>query len=264
MFSETRPNVEKLINMKGTNMKRNILSVLTALIVLTLAANAFAQEYSVDMSFMSKYIWRGSVLADDAVFQPSLSGGMGNLSVNLWGNANIAGDDVVKQMSEWDYTVDYSSAVGAIGYSVGFIGYTFPNSGLPATTEIYVGANYDTMFSPSVTAYYDLDDVEGLYVSLGAGYSIPVAEITSIDIYGSLGLGDKNMNQFLYGSGDSGAGLADVLVGVSASFDILDNYSITPCVSLSSILDSEGQDVYDTADMDYTNVFFGLTFSAAY
>ena len=245
-------------------MKRSILIIMTALFVFTLSANVFAQEYSVDMSFMSKYVWRGSVLAEDAVFQPSLSGGMGNLSVNLWGNANIAGDDVVKQMSEWDYTVDYSSAVGAIGYSVGFIGYTFPNSGLPATTEIYVGASYDTILSPSVTAYYDLDDVEGLYVSLGAGYSIPVAEITSIDISGSLGFGDEKMNQFLYGSGDSGTGLADVLVGVSASFGIGECYSITPSVSLSSILDSDGQDVYDAADVDYTNVFFGLTLSAAY
>jgi len=188
---------------------------------------------------------------------------MGNLSVNLWGNANIGGDGA-KQMNEWDYTVDYSSAMGDVGYSVGIIGYTFPNTGGPGTTEIYVGASYDTILSPSLTVYYDIEAVEGAYVSLGAGYGIPVAEITSIDISGSLGFGSEKMNQMLYSNGSSGAGLADVLIGVSASFGILENYSVTPSVSLSSILDSDGKDAYDAAGVDYTNVFFGLTLSAAF
>ena len=245
-------------------MKRIALILALAIITTSFAPVASAQDFGVDLSYMSTYVWRGAVLTDDSVFQPSLTGAMGNLSVNLWGNMNLTDENGAAQMNEWDYTVDYSTSFDAIGLSVGIIGYTFPNSGGPGTTELYMGASYDTLFSPSVTIYQDIEAVSGTYVSLGAGYGIPVGDITCIDISGSLGFGSGDMNIALYGNPLSGAGLADVLVGVSAPFTITDTFSVTPSVSLASILDADGQDAYEAADSDYTNVFFGLTASAAF
>jgi hypothetical protein len=195
---------------------------------------------------------------------------MGALSVNLWGSMDLTDEKgATRQMSEWDYTVDYSSSIDAIeglGYSVGIIGYTFPNLGpvTTSTTEFYAGASYDTFLNPSVTIYYDVDDVEGAYVSIGGGYSVPIADITSLDISGSIGFGSEKMNQFLYGTATSGTGLSDLLLGVSASFDVLDSLSLTPAIMFSSILDSDGADAYDAADMDASRVFFGLTASTAF
>lgn len=248
-------------------MKRIIFNIVTALFFFTFSAHAFAENgprYRIDLSYMSKYVWRGAVFQGDGVFQPSLSGDMGNLSVNLWGNAGMTDKNGATQMNEWDYTIEYSYAAGSIGYSAGVIGYTFPNSGGPGTTEIYVGASYETILNPSLTFYYDLEAVEGTYISLGTGYRIPVGKITNLDILGAIGFGDEKMNRALYGSGFSGAGLADVLFGVSASFGILENFSVTPSVSFSSILDRDGQNSYDAMNMSYTNAFFGLTLSAAY
>ena len=244
-------------------MKRLILLSALTLMVSLFATASFAQDYSVDLSYMSKYVWRGAVFAEDAVFQPSLSAGMGNVSVNLWGNMDLTDENgTTRQFNEWDYTVDYSTAFGAIGVSAGMIGYTFPNAG-GHTNEMYVGASYDIIGAPGITVYKDLEATEGVYASISGGYSVPVAEITSIDIGAALGFGDTNNNKGMY-SGASEAGLSDLLVGVSATFGINDMFSVTPSVNFTTILDSDGQDAYDAMDVDYTNVFFGLTASAGF
>ncbi len=110
----------------------------------------------------------------------------------------------------------------------------------------------------------DVEAIDGTYVLLGAGYSIPVAEITCIDIAGSVGFGSENMNMGLYGSNKSGAGLSDLLIGVSAPFSVMEVISLTPSILFSSILDSDGSDAYDDAGMDASNVFFSLTASKAF
>jgi len=47
------------------------------------------------------------------------------------------------------------------------------------------------------------------------------------------------MNAALYGAPQSGAGLSDVLLGVSVPFAINEAISITPAIMLSSILESD-------------------------
>ncbi|MFC1552167.1 hypothetical protein ACFL6P_06320 [Candidatus Latescibacterota bacterium] len=253
-------------------MKSRTLSMLFAALLALSAStlSAFAAdgpEFGLDLAYASKYVWRGTVFADKGVFQPSLTGSMEKLSVNLWGNMDLTDENgITRKMNEWDYTVDYSSGIESVeglGYSVGIIGYTFPNGG-DSTTEFYVGTSYDTFFSPSVTVYKDVEAIDGTYVLLGGGYSVPVADITSIDISGSVGFGSENMNIGLYGAPTSGAGLSDLLLGVSASFDIMEVVSLTPSVKFSSILDSDGSDAYDAGGTDPSNMFFSLTASKAF
>jgi hypothetical protein len=242
----------------------NVKPLISALALsMTFAAAASAQDFSVDLSYMSKYVWRGAVLDENAVFQPSLTGGMGNLSVNLWGNMNLDTENSPRHLNEWDYTVDYSASFDKIGVSAGIIGYTFPNTGLLGTTELYVGASYDVICSPAVKVFQDIEGVDGTYVSLSGGYSVPVGELTAIDLGAAIGYGSGEMNQMLY-SAAAGAGLADVLVNVGATFPITELFSVTPSIIFTSILNSDGQDAYDAADKDYTNILFGLTASASF
>ncbi|MFC1537975.1 hypothetical protein ACFL6H_01000 [Candidatus Latescibacterota bacterium] len=245
-----------------------IFAAVLSISVSTLSSFAAdGPEFGLDLSYVGKYVWRGVVFAEDGVFQQSLTGSMKELSVNLWGNMDLTDENgTTRQMNEWDYTVDYSSGIGyfaGLGYSVGIIGYTFPNGG-DSTTEFYIGASYDTIGSPSITIYRDVEAINGTYVLLGGGYSFPVAEITSIDISGSIGFGSENMNVGLYGSPASGAGLSDLLLSVSAPFSVMDIVSLTPSVIFSSILDSDGSDAYDAAGMDASNVFFSLTASKSF
>jgi hypothetical protein len=245
-----------------------LFTAIIAVSVSTLSAFAAdGPEFGLDLAYASKYVWRGAVFAEKGVFQPSLTGSMEELSVNLWGNMDLTDENgITRKMNEWDYTVDYSSGIESLeslGYSVGIIGYTFPNGG-DSTTEFYVGASYDTFLSPSVTVYKDVEAINGTYVLLDGGYSVPVADITSIDISGSVGFGSEDMNIGLFDTPTSGAGLSDLLLGVSASFDVMESLSLTPSVMLSSILDSDGSDAYDAAGADSDNVFFSLTASTPF
>ncbi|MFC1512112.1 hypothetical protein ACFL5H_02840 [Candidatus Latescibacterota bacterium] len=254
-------------------MKLRTLSIIFAA-VFALSINslsAFAvdsPEFGLDLAYASKYVWRGAVFATDGVFQPSLTGSMDELSVNLWGNMDLTDEKgITRKMNEWDYTVDYSSGIESIeglSYSVGIIGYTFPNGG-DSTTEFYAGASYDTFLSPSVTVYKDVEAIDGTYVLLGGGYSVPVADITSIDISGSVGFGSENMNMALYGSYESGAGISDALIVVSAPFAIAEYFFITAIIEVSSILDDDGIDTYEADDnLDPINIIIGLTFSTTF
>lgn len=246
-------------------MKRNVTILVAVLAIVFIGNDVCAQDLSLDLTYASMYVWRGAVFAEDGVFQPSFSGGMGNLSVNLWGNMDLTDENgTTRQMNEWDYTVDYSTAFDCIGVSGGIIGYTFPNSGGPGTTEFYLGASYDIVGAPSITIYRDVEAVNATYVSIAGGLSIPVAGITVLDVNGALGSGSAAMNRALYGNGASGAGLSDVLVGLSVPVTFTEMFTITPSLMLTSILDSDGEDSYDAAGADATNVVIGLTASAAF
>lgn len=245
-------------------MKRIVLLTVLTMMEALISAGAFAQEFTADFSYMSKYVWRGAVLAGDAVFQPSLTGSMGNLSVNMWGNMDLTGENgLARKMNEWDYTVGYSTSFGAIGVSSGIIGYTFPNSGGSGTTELYVGACYDIICAPSLIVYRDVEAVNGTYVSMGGCYHVPVAEPTAIDLAASLGFGSGGMKRALYSAAD-GAGPADLLVSVGAKVPINSFLSVTPRLILTSILDGDSRDAYDDAGLEYTNAIFGLSASAAF
>jgi hypothetical protein len=117
------------------NMKKGIL--LTAVILLSTAGFAQAQEGeltgTIDLTYLSKYIWRGIALYDSqSAIQPSIDldlygTGLG-LNV-LWSRANTSGFENL----EWvNLTLSYSSScfeyeTYATDYSVGWTYYEFPD-----------------------------------------------------------------------------------------------------------------------------------------
>ena len=141
---------------------------------------------------------------------------------------------------------------------------SFPHGG-GYTNEIYLGAGYDIIGSPSIKIYQDVEVVDGTYASFSAGYRFKVSDLTSIDISGAVGFGSENMNMALYGSSESGAGISDALIVVSAPFAIAEYFIITPIIAVSSILDDDGSDTYEADDnLDPINTIIGLTFSTTF
>jgi len=107
---------------------------------------------------------------------------------------------------EHDWSLDYSGDVPfdvpfveGVGFSTGVINYYFPSG--EDTTEVYLGFGFDLPLSPSVTVYWDVDDIKGTYASFGIGHSIEkVAELSpdmpiGMDIGLSLGWGSASYNK---------------------------------------------------------------------
>jgi uncharacterized protein (TIGR02001 family) len=219
---------------------------------------------SADITVASKYVWRGLVLTDDPVLQPSLTVDYKSLNLNVWGNTDLTDvNGTPGEINELDYTLSYSFAVNKVNLDLGVIQYTFPHTDFEPTTEIYGSAGLDMLLSPAVSIYYDVDEVNGLYGTLGISHSFSLGEVykgitPSLDLSGSIGYGSSNYNEGYFGVHSSG--LVDLLMTATLSVPIDEHLSVGPFVSFSQVLDS---DLKDAVDKDHAT-FFGGTLSLAF
>ena len=221
-----------------------------------------------DAALVSKYIWRGQRLTNDFSLQPSMTLGMGNFSINIWGNLDLAavneGDALFLpenpgsglpavadrsglkgKFSEVDYTFSYAAALNdAVSLDVGTIFYSFPerSASLATTTEIYGSLSFDAPLAPSATIYLDVDETSagdgssGLYFLLAGGHSIPFDHevFTGLDLSVSLGVVNSGFSNFYYGV--SSSGLHDLNVTAGLPIAMGDNWSGSFFISFSSLL----------------------------
>ena len=97
------------------------------------AATTEASDVSVtlDVPVLSAYVWRGQLLVDDPVLQPSLTASKGGFAINWWGNFNLddnaTGDDF--EFSEHDIGLSYGTTCPLTGADLtfGVVNYDFPN-----------------------------------------------------------------------------------------------------------------------------------------
>ncbi|MDQ6988914.1 MAG: hypothetical protein Q9M19_03455, partial [Mariprofundaceae bacterium] len=121
-----------------------------------------------DIGVQSQYIWRGDAQSvnNDLSVQGDAGIDAGNgFSANVWFATGV--DVGTGAETEVDFTVDYSGEAGDIGYSVGYIAYTYTDSALDFN-ELYAGGSFGIA---SLTAYYN-SDAKNLYTELGAGTTV--------------------------------------------------------------------------------------------
>lgn len=223
-------------------MNNRCLVLLSALVtLLPLAVRAQTKpEFSVETLVANRYVWRGIVVTDKPVLQPSVTAGLGGFSANIWGNVDLEnGESFDLNSNEIDYTADYSMSGGPLDFSVGAIHYTFPGTSTNATTEIYLGAGYPSLLNPSITVYRDVQDCDGAYVSAGMSPSFGLDQwSTSLEMSLSLGYGSGRYNAFYYG--DSGGGLTDLFLGLGMPFALSSRATLTPGIAYVELLADSG------------------------
>jgi len=254
--------------------KAKWLVIVLIMVVFGIGPVSAEEEIGFELTtdYSGKYIWRGQNLSDDPVFQPGISATYGNFTAGIWGNLDLTNiNDREGNFLEMDYYLDWSDDlpdVEGISYSAGLIYYDFPGSyangtRLPDTLEAYLGLNFDLPASPSITAYHDLDEAEGTYVSLGLGHSVEqVFELSpdvpvAMDIGATLGWGSDPYNKYYWGTDQSK--INDLVLSVSFPFEI-EGLTITPSLNYVTLLsdDIRDTDTYGT-DSDFFFIGIGLT-----
>ena len=249
--------------------ERMILLVLLATAAAGLFSEASAEEtkgisVSTDFTVASKYVWRGLVLTDDPVLQPSLTLDYKSLNLNVWGNTDLTdANGTPGEINELDYTLSYSFAVKNVNLTLGVIQYTFPHTDYEPTTEIYGSAGLDMLLSPTVNIYYDVDQVGGVYGTVGISHSFSLGEVykgisPSLDLSGSVGYGSPSYNEGYFGVHTSG--FVDLLLTAELAIPIDEHLSVAPFVSFSQVLDSKLRDAVE----DDNATFFGASLSFAF
>jgi hypothetical protein len=246
-----------------------ITTVALLMIVLTAIAPADDDEISVDFAadFAGKYIWRGQNLDDDPVFQPSIGASLGNFTASVWGNHELTnynrnGGD----MTEIDYALDYSDTVpgiDALGFSIGVIHYEFHSQSVPDTTELYWSLALDAPPAPTFTAYHDVDEADGSYLTFGVSHTFErIVELgpaipIDLELGATLGWGSASYNDYYWTTDQSK--LNDLVL--SAGFPVeLAGFTVTGFVNYVSLLsdDIRDTDAYDTAS-DYFYAGIGIS-----
>ncbi len=267
-------------------MKREIVNIFVLLTVLTLSvfttgvcAEEDAPEASVDVSILTDYVWRGYALSNDSiVIQPSATVTYKGFGINIWGNLDTDLDDGnpatanMAEFNETDITLSYDMSYEDWSFGAGYIYYGL--DGAPDTKELYFSVSYDTLLSPSVTVYRDIDEIPGWYVNLGAGHSIPLSGDINLDITGSLSYYSSSdsaeLDDSLIPTGDDYSGFHDGLISASVTFPVGKFISITPSLSCSFPLSDSAKNVIRANSMGLFNednstfIYGGITFSMAF
>lgn len=255
--------------------RKSKLSVLMCLLSF-LSTSVFAlDEVAFDLSadYYGKYIWRGQNQDDDPAFQPGFSATFKGFTAGIWGSLETTDiHDSKGEFREVDYYADYSADVPGIeglGFSIGAIYYDFPNTTVPSTTELYWGFSLDTLLSPSVTFYHDIDEADGLYISAGIGHSFDFGEDVpvAIDLGASLGWGDGSYNKYYWMDSVTelpikDSGFNDLSLSASFPFEV-GGWSITPSVNYVMLVDSDIKSA-DTYNKDSSAFFVGIGFSRGF
>jgi uncharacterized protein (TIGR02001 family) len=259
--------------------------VLGAAASLLVVPTASAQvTVGADVGIFSQYVWRGLTLTSKPVAQPdlylSLPIGTGSITAGGWGNVELGQyddtDDISEgggsagpDLTEFDWWAEYGNTLGKATYALGVTGYVYPNDfGLTSdnnTLEIYGKLAFANVLSPRINAYYDVDEINGLYVEGAVGYDVPLSEAISLT-FGALagfnagqGINESDPNE---SANFNESGFTHFDLSVASSFGA-GAISITPVIHFQ-LSGDDFTKVNDLSNLDEsTKIWFGVTLSWA-
>jgi hypothetical protein len=232
-------------------MKTSALSSLAAVAAIAIAATlaftplaANAEEAAGKGSFSaalaSRYVWRGQILSEGVVVQPTVGITLGGFAANLWSNVDLDNneehDDGIV-MNETDLTLSYTMPIGPVTATGGFIHYDFDGGD---TQEFYVTAALATLLSPSLSLYYDIDEGKGGFAVLAVSHAFPVGPV-SLTAGGSLGFNLGNEAMGVDADGETFTGLYYGELSLATSIPLFKNVTLDPRIAYSSALGDHGE-----------------------
>ena len=237
------------------------LAVVASVLVVPTANAEMPVSFEVGADYASKYVWRGQLLNDDPVVQPSATASWKGFTANVWASidtTDFAGDDEEGKIQEIDYTLGYAfSPAEGLDLEVGGIYYDFPGAGVAGTSEVYASAAASAVpLTPTLTVYYDFDEVDGFYASAGIGHDLPLTDPLTLSLGAAIGWGDSDYNNAYFGV--DGSGFSDASISASLTYAVTETFSVSGWVMAVEILDSDLEDAASTIYSDSDTIVTGL------
>lgn len=175
-------------------MKKIMTEILIAMMLGSLPMISRAEEAlndkvtgEVAAGVLSAYIWRGQELTrHSVVIQPSMTASYKGFTANVWGNLDTdpysAGDEEYSSnFTETDVTLSYSKKFGMVQASVGYIYYGLAaaapaGTDLPDSQEVFFTLGLDTILSPTLTVYKEIDYYKQWYITLSVSHTFALHE----------------------------------------------------------------------------------------
>ena len=254
--------------MKKIGLAAAVAMIVAATPVASIAAEATTDEAStlsasIDLPILSAYVWRGQVLNDEGVVQPSATISKGGFSLNYWQNFALTdqstGDEF--EFTEHDITVSYSFACPLTKADVtfGVVNYDFPNPAdaetepalIADTREAFVTFGWSCPANPTLAIYYDFKEADGFYANLGIGHSIGLNDQISLDLGANAGWADSDWNTYYFPSEtEQDEEFVDANFTVALPIALNDSWTITTAAQYMMLIDNDIEDSADVAYLD--------------
>jgi hypothetical protein len=243
-----------------------------ALVLLPLSVSACASLQappSVSTSAVagSQYMFRGVPQVEATVYQGDMAISVsddrgGTYSLATWVNldgSNDTGDAVLPEgnggkITEVDFVPEYSREFDGWSAAIGLCSYNFPNGVGSSTTEAYLSATWDVLLSPTLTANWDFDQVEGLYLQADVSHGWALTDRVDAEAGASLGHADEDQGLAYWGDDSSGLSHLEGMFGVSYAWS--NEVALFASVHAASIVSDDFEDALDDAGIETNNVWF--------
>ena len=257
-------------------LKKAVAGIAASMMLAGVAkADEFPFEFEVGADIFSHYVWRGFIVTDDPVLQPSVTLSAYGFSFNVWGSIDLTdlnedpGEDY--RLQEIDYTLSYGfSPMEGLDLEAGVIHYTFPGvrdedgNNVDPTSEVYgsVALSMVPYVVPSITAYYDFDAVDGWYLSASLDSEFSLTEKLTLGLGAALGYGDRDYNTGYWEVESSG--LNDLNLSASLSYQVNDSFSVGVSAGYMVLVGSDVKDAVDDAGDDTSQFYVGISAAFAF
>ncbi len=198
------------------------------------------------VSVLSTYIWRGQeLIRHSVVVQPSATISYKGFSANIWGNLDTnpysAGNsEYSANFTETDITLSYSIAGGKFRAGSGYIYYALPAPYAGGTDpldsqEVFVTLGLDTILTPALTIYKEIDHYHQWYATLGFSHVFQFTEMIGLKLAATASY-LKSDEAATYPKFDSSAlptndkynNFHDATVSVALPLTLTKNLTVTP------------------------------------
>ena len=209
---------------------------------------------------LNQYVWRGYELSrNSVVIQPSMTIGYKGFSVNMWGNLDAkpyspATASYTGTWNETDLTLSYGKTLGLFNVGGGYIYYGLASPNKDAadpndSQEIYASLSLNTLLSPTLTVYKEIDHYRNWYFLLGISHVVELSKIVSLKLAASAGYllsTDADAYAKYDGNGaattDKFSNFHDGTVSASLPIKATERITITPTLSLIFPLTGDAKD----------------------
>lgn len=144
---------------------------------------------------LSQYIWRGYEMSrNSVVIQPSMTIGYKGFTANLWGNLDtkpyFVGTGDTNYSNTWNKTdliLSYTKTLGLFNVGGSYIYYALGSLNKDApkradAQELFVTVSLNTLLSPTLTVYKEIDRYKQWYFLLGISHTFELNRMASLKL----------------------------------------------------------------------------------
>ena len=224
-----------------------------------------------DLKIAGGFVWRGTVVSDEPVAQPSATVRYGDFSMNAWATRDLGEREEAAEYGRVDVTADYSMTAGRHLFGAGLVGIAYYEGGADDTMEAFLWYALDVTLLPAITVAYDFRDIQGFYASLGLAQSVElIRDRLALDLHLEVNGADEAYADALFGYSEQlarelqafapdGPSLVDLTFSVETPLRLGEVATVTPGVQLMTLLDSDIRDAVDDRGGDIEQAVFSVT-----